>query len=167
ALMSMQLWSYLSGSMPGLILSFGYAAVFLYGGQRVIDGTLTVGTFVAFMAYQMRLLQPVQSLMGLYSSIAAVQVSLARVHELLDTPPEVVEAAAPVRLPAVRGAIELDGVAVDLGRGDVLRAVSFSVAPGETLAIVGPSASGWRSRARSSPTPMCSCSTSRRRRSIR
>ena len=142
ALMAMQLWSYLSGSVPGLVLSLAYAAVFVYGGHRVIDGTLTLGTFVAFMAYQMRLLQPVQALMGLYASLATVQVSLARVHHLLDTPPDVVEPAEPRALPRVTGAIEFDDVALDLGRGRVLDHVSFSVARGETLAIVGPSGSG-------------------------
>jgi ATP-binding cassette subfamily B protein len=142
ALMSMQLWSYLSGSVPGLLLSLGYAAVFVYGGHRVIDGSLTLGTFVAFMAYQMRVLQPVQALMGLYASLATVQVSLARVHELLDTAPDIVERAAPTSLPHVAGAIELDRVTIDLGRGQVLRSVSFTAAPGERLAIVGPSGSG-------------------------
>ena len=142
ALMSMQLWSCLSGSVPGLFLSIGYAAVFVYGGHRVIDGTLTLGTFVAFMAYQMRLLQPVQALMGLYSSLATVQVSLARVHELLDTPPEVTETASPAALTGVSGAIDFDRVTVDLGRGQVLREVSFSIAAGQTLAIVGPSGTG-------------------------
>jgi ATP-binding cassette subfamily B protein len=142
ALMSMQLWSYLSGSVPGLILSLGYAGVFVYGGQRVIGGALSLGAFVAFMAYQMRLLQPVQALMGLYASLATVQVSLARVHELLDTRPEVVEAATPVRLERVSGAIEFDRVSIDLGRGQLLSSVSFSIAPGETLALVGPSGSG-------------------------
>ena len=142
ALMSMQVWSYLSGSVPGLLLSLGYAAVFLYGGHRVVDGTLTLGTFVAFMAYQMRVLQPVQALMGLYASLATVQVSLARVQELLDTPPDVVEAETPIRLANVRGAIEFDRVTIDLGRGQILKSVSFAVAPGERLAIVGPSGSG-------------------------
>jgi ATP-binding cassette subfamily B protein len=94
------------------------------------------------MAYQMRLLQPVQALMGLYASLATVQVSLARVHELLDTRPEVVEAATPVRLERVSGAIEFDRVSIDLGRGQLLSSVSFSIAPGETLALVGPSGSG-------------------------
>ena len=61
ALMSMQRWSYLSGSAPGLVLSAGYVLVFVYGGHRVIAGTLTLGTFIAFMAYYMRLFQPVQS----------------------------------------------------------------------------------------------------------
>src|SRR5262245_16710353 len=142
ALMTMQMWSYLSGSVPGLLLSLGYAAVFLYGGHRVVDGTLTLGTFVAFAAYQMRVLQPVQALMALYTSLATVQVSLNRVHELLDTPPDVIETPSPVRLPDVRGAIELDRVSIDLGRGQVLRSVSFALAPGEHLAIVGPSGSG-------------------------
>ena len=142
ALMSMQLWSYLSGSVPGLLLSLGYGAVFIYGGHRVISGTLTLGTFVAFMAYQMRLLQPVQALMGLYSSLATVQVSLARVHELLDTAPDVVERPSPLRLPRVDGAIAFNGVTIDLGRGQILRSASFAIASGEHLALVGPSGSG-------------------------
>src|SRR3954465_5578319 len=123
ALMSMQLWSYLSGSVPGTLLALGHAAVFIYGGRRVIDGSLTLGTFVAFMAYQMRLLQPVQALMGLYASLATVQVSLGRAHELLDRAPDVVESAAPGRLSAVCGAIEFDNVCIDLGRGQVLQSV--------------------------------------------
>ncbi len=142
ALMSMQLWSYLSGSVPGLLLSLGYGAVFIYGGHRVISGTLTLGTFVAFMAYQMRLLQPVQALMGLYSSLATVQVSLARVHELLDSAPDVVERPDPVRLTRVAGAIAFHDVTIDLGRGQVLRSASFAIAPGEHLALVGPSGCG-------------------------
>jgi ATP-binding cassette, subfamily B, bacterial len=142
ALMSMQLWSYLSGSAPGLVLSAGYIVVFVYGGRRVIGETLTLGTFIAFMAYYMRLFQPVQALMGLYSSLTTVQVSLSRVYELLDARPDVVEAPSPIRLPSVRGALEFAGVSVDLGRGQILQSISFAVAPGQTLALVGPSGSG-------------------------
>jgi ATP-binding cassette subfamily B protein len=131
-----------SGSAPGLVLSAGYVLVFVYGGRRVIADTLTLGTFIAFMAYYLRLFQPVQALMGLYSSLATVRVSLARVHELLDTPPDVVEAPDPQRLSRVVGAIEFERVGVDLGRGQILRALSFTVAPGETVALVGPSGSG-------------------------
>jgi ATP-binding cassette subfamily B protein len=80
--------------------------------------------------------------MGLNASLATVRVSLARVHELLDTPPEVVEPRAAVRLADVAGAVAFERVSVDLGRGPVLENVSFAVAPGETLAIVGPSGSG-------------------------
>jgi ATP-binding cassette, subfamily B, bacterial len=142
ALMSMQLWSYLAGSLPGLVLSAGYAALFIYGGRRVIGGTLTLGTFVAFLAYQMRVVQPVQALMGLYASFATVQVSVARVRELLDAPADVVESGETVWLQQVRGSIAFEHVSIDLGRGNVLCDVSFRVDRGELVAIVGPSGIG-------------------------
>src|SRR5262245_20914837 len=58
SLMSMQLVSYLAGGLPGLVFAAGTGAVFVYGGWRVIHGALTIGTFVAFMACQMRLMPP-------------------------------------------------------------------------------------------------------------
>ena len=64
ALLSMRLFTYLAGGLPGLLLSAGTGAVFLYGGYRVINGETTLGTFIAFMAYQMRLMSPIQGLMG-------------------------------------------------------------------------------------------------------
>ena len=143
ALMSMQLLSYLSGGLPGLVLSAGTGAVFVYGGLRVINGSITVGTFVAFMAYQMRFLPPLQALMGMYANLATVRVSLRRVAQILDEPVDVIEAADAVDLPSVRGDVEFDEVTVSFGRGGpVLERFSFSVRAGETLAIVGPSGSG-------------------------
>jgi ATP-binding cassette subfamily B protein len=142
SLMSMQLWTYVSGSAPGLVLSAGYVVVFIYGGHRVIAGSLSLGAFIAFMAYYMRLFQPVQTLMGLYTNIAAVEVSLARVHQLLDTRPDVAEAVDPLPLLDVRGAVEFDRVSLDLGRGQVLASVSFKVAAGQTAALVGASGIG-------------------------
>ena len=143
ALMAMQWTTYLSGGLPGVVLSGSTALVFLYGGQRAIDGTLTLGTLVAFMAYQLRLFGPIQALMGLYASMATVRVSLGRVHEILDVAPEVVEAATPVGLPTARGELELDDVSFSFERGaPVVEHVSLRVAPGECLAIVGPSGGG-------------------------
>jgi ATP-binding cassette subfamily B protein len=143
ALMGMTRINYLSGGLPGLFLAAGTAIVFLYGGSRVIDGSLTMGTLVAFVAYQMRLLGPVQALMGLYASLATARVSLRRVHEILDAPVDVTESAAPVSLPAVRGEVILDDVSFTFGRsGLVLDSVSIHVRPGEVVAIVGPSGGG-------------------------
>jgi ATP-binding cassette subfamily B protein len=148
ALMSMQKLTYLSGGLPGLLLAAGSGAVFVYGGIRVIDGSMTIGTFVAFMAYQMRFLPPLQALMGLYTNLATARVSLRRVLEILDAPIEVQEPAVPIALagpgmPAVRGEVVFDNVSLSFDRGArVLDRLSFRVAPGETLAIVGPSGSG-------------------------
>ena len=143
ALMAMQWTTYLSGGLPGLVLSGSTALVFLYGGQRVIDGTLTLGTLVAFMAYQLRLFGPVQALMGLYASLATVRVSLGRVHEILDVEPEVVELPSATALPAVRGELELDDVTLSFDRGSpVLEHVTLKAPAGACLAIVGPSGGG-------------------------
>lgn len=143
ALLSMRLYTYLAGGLPGLLLSVGTAAVFLFGGWRVIEGVTTLGTFVAFMAYQMRLLGPIQGLMGIYSNVATARASLVRVHELLDTPPEVSEAEEPVALGTARGELRLDGVRFGFGRGgEVLDGVDLQIPAGETVAIVGASGSG-------------------------
>jgi ATP-binding cassette subfamily B protein len=143
ALMSMQRLSYLAGGVPGLILSAGSGAVFVYGGLRVVHGSITVGTFVAFMAYQMRVLPPLQALMGMYANLATVRVSLRRVSEMLDEPVEVIERADAIALPVLRGEIEFDEVTLSFGRGAaVLERFSFAARAGEVVAIVGPSGSG-------------------------
>jgi ATP-binding cassette subfamily B protein len=155
ALMSMQRLTYLAGGLPGLAFSVGTSAVFVYGGWRVIHGAMTVGTFVAFMAYQMRVLAPVQALMGLYTNLATIRVSLGRVSEILDEPIEVREPVDAVPLAPmapgapgapgvnVRGDVSFEHVTLSYGRGNpVLEDVSFSVKAGQTLAIVGPSGSG-------------------------
>ena len=143
ALMALRRLSYLAGGLPGILVSLGTTAVFLYGGWRVIGGTLTLGTFVAFIAYQMRLLGPVQAMMGIYAALASARVSLRRVQEIFHTPPEVVEAERPVALAAPGGEVRFEGVSFTHDRGGpVLDAVGFLVQPGERLAIVGPSGSG-------------------------
>jgi ATP-binding cassette subfamily B protein len=143
ALMSMQLLSYFSGGLPGLILSGSTVLVFLYGGYQVIQGTLSMGGFVAFLAYQLRLFPPIQALMGLYTGLATARVSLARVDQIFDTAPEVVEAANPTALPNVRGDVSFEDVSLSFDRsGPVLDRISFSIRAGETLAVVGPSGSG-------------------------
>jgi ATP-binding cassette subfamily B protein len=143
ALMSMQYLTYVSGALPGLILSVGTGVVFVYGGYRVVHGEMTVGTFVAFMAYQTRFLSPLQALMGLYASLATAQVSLARVSEILDAPVEVTEAPDAIKCERVRGEVEFDGVSLSFERrGTAVERLTFRVEPGEVLALVGPSGSG-------------------------
>jgi len=142
ALMSMQLMSFLSGAVPGTILSPSTAAIFLYGGKLVIDRQLTIGALVAVMSYHLRLLSPVQNLMGLYSNLVTGGVSLSRVWELFDTRPEIVDRPGAKPLVHPRGEIEFDHVSFGYGGETVLDDLSFRVAPGTICAILGPSGVG-------------------------
>ena len=143
ALMKMQRVTYFAGGLPGTLLSIGSAIAFFYGGWRVIDGTLTLGTLGAFLAYQMRVFAPAQALMGLYASLATARVSWARVREILDAPVEVIESPDAIALPIAQGDIVCESVTLTTERDlRVLDAVSFVARPGTTLALVGGSGVG-------------------------
>jgi ATP-binding cassette subfamily B protein len=143
SLMAMRRLTYLAGGLPGLLLSLGSAAVFLLGGWRVIEGVITMGTLVAFVAYQVRLLGPIQGLMGLYTGIATARVSLKRVHEIFDARIEVTESPDAQPLGTARGALQFRNVTFSFDRGvPVLDRVNIGVAPGERVAIVGTSGAG-------------------------
>jgi ATP-binding cassette subfamily B protein len=142
ALMRMQLTSFLSGAVPGTVLTLSTAAIFLYGGKLVIDGALTTGSLVALMSYHLRLLSPVQNLMSLYSNLVSGGVSLSRVFELFDTQAEIVDRAGAQPMPDVAGGIEFDNVSFSYGSDAVLEKLSFRVAPGTICAVLGPSGVG-------------------------
>src|SRR5262249_27120107 len=143
SLLAMQLTSYLAGAAPGAILTLSTAAVFLYGGGLVIEGALSVGALVAFMAYHLRLLAPVQSLMGLYTNLVTARVSLGRIFELLDAKVEVVERPDAAPLGRLRGEISFEPVTLRHDRDNtVLDDVSFRIPAGGVCAIIGPSGVG-------------------------
>jgi len=142
ALLRMQLTSFLSGAVPGTVLTLSTAAIFLYGGKLVIDGALSTGGLVAIMAYHLRLLAPVQNLMGLYTNLISGGVSLSRVWELFDTRAEIAERPGAKPLSHIRGEIEFDGVSFQHGSDAVLHSLSFRVPAGTICAILGPSGAG-------------------------
>jgi ATP-binding cassette subfamily B protein len=143
ALMRMQRVTYFAGGLPGTVLSIGSAIAFFYGGLRVIEGTLTLGTMGAFLAYQMRVFAPAQALMGLWASLTTAKVSWLRVLEILEARIDVIE--APDATPAANPRGEIEFAAVSLGtdrQSRVLDDVSFIARPGQTVALVGGSGVG-------------------------
>jgi ATP-binding cassette subfamily B protein len=143
SLLSMQVTSFLASAMPSTVLTLSTAVVFLYGGKLVIAQHLTIGGLVAFMAYHLKLLSPVQNLLGIYTNLLTGAVSLGRVFEVMDVPVEVREIASPKALPAGRHAISFEKVQFRYAQDvPVLRDVSFTVPAGQMCALVGPSGAG-------------------------
>jgi ATP-binding cassette, subfamily B, bacterial len=143
SLLSLQMMAFLASALPGAVLTASTAIVFLYGGKLVIDNHLTIGGLVAFMAYHLRLLSPVQVMLGTYTNLLTGGVALGRVFELLDVPIEVKESAAALGCPAFRGDIAFDRVKFRYSADvPVLEDVSFQIPAGCLCAIVGASGSG-------------------------
>ncbi len=141
AMLKMQVASFMTGALPGTLMTAATSAVILYGGWRIIEGGMSIGTLVAFMTYHMRLLSPIQTLMGLTSGLASARVSLGRIFELFDTKPDVVERVDAV--PLVRaGDMRFDRVAMRYDRDAVLHDVDLTIPAGSLCAILGPSGVG-------------------------
>jgi ATP-binding cassette, subfamily B, bacterial len=141
-MLKVQVASFMTGALPGTILTAATSAVFLYGGWLIMREEMTIGTLVAFMAYHMRLLSPIQTLMGMTSGLASARVSLSRIFELFDTPPEVTEIPNPRPLARIAKSIRLENVSLRYDRNPVLSGVDIEIPAGILCAILGPSGVG-------------------------
>jgi ATP-binding cassette, subfamily B, bacterial len=120
----------------------GTAAVVYFGGRLVDEDVVTLGTVAAFVLYLANLFEPVQQLSQLFNTLQSAGAALRKLYDLLDTPVEVAEHPGAVDLPR-RGAIDVDRVSFAYGDGpEVLSDVSLAVAPGERIALVGPTGAG-------------------------
>ncbi|MCB0162184.1 MAG: ABC transporter ATP-binding protein, partial [Caldilineaceae bacterium] len=109
----------------------------------VINQTLTIGVMVAFLAYVTRFFQPVQELSQLYTTLQAAMAGGERVLELLDTVPSVPDPPDGAIMPRIQGHIALEDVTFAYRNGPtVLHRINLHVAPGQTLALVGPTGAG-------------------------
>jgi len=130
---------------PGVELLSGIATagILLYGGIQAVNGEITIGVLVAFLAALNNFFDPIQQLSQLYTTYQSGMAALDKIFELLDEEPDLVDAPDATVLPRLRGEIELDDVSFSYG-GDAyaLRDVSLHVPPGQTVALVGTTGAG-------------------------
>ena len=119
------------------------AMLLLFGAKAVIDGELSVGGLVAFNMISAQVAQPILRLSQLWQDFQQIQVSVARLGDIINTPPEPANAAMS-NLPPPRGAIAIRNVSFKYNPNgqEVLKSVSLDIKPGEVIGIVGPSGSG-------------------------
>jgi ATP-binding cassette subfamily B protein len=141
-LVRQQMIGYLTGAVPGFLTTASNALALVIGGWLVIQGSLTLGTLIAFTAYLGRATGPVQSLLGLYVAAERALVSLRRVADLHREQPAVISPAKPKPLAPGGGAIRFEHVRFGYGDGVVLQDADLAIAPGEKVGLIGLSGAG-------------------------
>src|SRR5919204_3730324 len=128
----------------GFVPQVGLAAILFFGGRQVINGSLTIGEFTAFYTYLLMLLSPMRTLGISLGMAQRATASGARVFQILDREPEIVDAPGAQPLPPGSGRVELRDVTVryEGAPGPALRDVSLEVEAGTTVALVGATGSG-------------------------
>src|ERR1700754_1674441 len=126
-----------------LIGAVGIALIIWYGGYRVMGGGLTLGALVAFIQYSQSLFQPIRDISDKYNVLQAAVVASHRIFKTLDLPIAILSPKAPFKEERAVGRIEFQNVWFAYKDEDwVLKDVSFTVEPGQSIALVGHTGSG-------------------------
>ncbi|MEJ6951853.1 ABC transporter ATP-binding protein [Natronospora cellulosivora (SeqCode)] len=121
----------------------GTITIWWFGGKQVIEGSLTIGTLMAFTGYMWQFYRPVQNLCNMNHRFQRIATSADRVFEVLDTQTDVVDAVDAYQLPEIKGELEFKDVSFTYEKEDnVLKDISFQVKPGEIIGLVGHSGAG-------------------------
>jgi ATP-binding cassette subfamily B protein len=131
--------------LPGveLLMAVAIAVVVIYGGRQVLGGSLEVGVLVAFALYIQRFFDPIRTLTMQYTELQRSMASGARIFELMDTDPDLVDAPDARKIDKVKGEVRFDHVSHSYVPGvEVLHDLDLHVGAGETVALVGQTGAG-------------------------
>jgi ATP-binding cassette, subfamily B, multidrug efflux pump len=127
-----------------LVLNFSSVAVLWFGGHLVARGSMQIGSLTAFLTYLLQILMSVMMATFMFVMVPRAEVCAERMVEVLDTEPDIVQRADPVRVAGVRGHLELRAVEFRYpgAQEPVLRDISLAARPGGVTAIIGGTGSG-------------------------
>ncbi|MBD1544922.1 ABC transporter ATP-binding protein [Roseibium aggregatum] len=143
ALLSAQVWNEVTRAVPMVLTAVLRGAVFLVGGLAVIDGTMLLGSLIAFTAYLGFLIGPMQSLISLWHGQARMKAALDRLDEIMSAAPDVRDPADPLPLADGDGDLVLSGISYSpAGQMPLFEDVSLTIPAGTKLRLSGPSGIG-------------------------
>ena len=126
-----------------ILTDTGFCLVLLFGGFQALAGQTNVGVLIAFLLYIQRFFAPVQDLTSMYTDLQRAMASGSRIFELIDVEAEVKDSPDAIDLPPVKGEVKFQNVSFGYeASAEVLHDVSFTINPGETVAIVGRTGAG-------------------------
>lgn len=134
-----------SGFAPAMdvLSTLATAIVIGYGGMLVFQGSLTVGLLTAFLIYVQQFFRPIQLASQVYTQAQASLAGAERIYAILDEPIEAADPPGSSELPAVRGEVTFENVSFSYEPGrPVLNDIDFTIAAGQTVALVGPTGAG-------------------------
>lgn len=125
------------------VAAVGVSIILWYGGNSVINGSITAGSLVAFLTYAVNISNPIKRLSRVIGNIQKALAAAQRVFDVLDLPEDIKNAPDAKALPKVKGDVRFNDVSFAYNENEeVLSHVSFEVRPGEMIAFVGPSGAG-------------------------
>jgi len=126
-----------------MITAVGTWAVILLGCLQVLEGRMTPGDILIFVSYTTSLYKPIRGLARLSARASKAMVSAERIAEILEMEPDIQDDAQAVKASGLKGEIIFEDVCFDYGNGkSILNNVSFTISPGQTVALMGPSGVG-------------------------
>src|SRR5262245_31503093 len=127
-----------------LVAQLGQAAVLYFGGRQILGGTLNLGEYQKFSLYLVYVFFPLGQLGFIITLMSQASASANRIFEILDTKSDIADKPGAIALPPIQGRVEFKNVTFRyFGSGSpVLNDVSFTVAPGQTVALLGATGSG-------------------------
>jgi ABC-type multidrug transport system fused ATPase/permease subunit len=135
-----------------MLSGLAVGAIVLYGGLQAIEGHISIGTIVAFVAALSNLFEPIQQLSQLYATYQSGMAALEKIFQLLDVKPDLEDRADAIELPRIKGEVDFDDVtfAYQRRRGEdeggeqvlALDHISLQIPPGQTVALVGATGAG-------------------------
>ncbi|MBQ2935507.1 MAG: ABC transporter ATP-binding protein [Lachnospiraceae bacterium] len=131
------------GSVIDFCWGFGMAALYFVGILILGVENVSIGTFIAFGTYIGMFWNPIMNLSNFYNQIITNLAAAERIFEILDTDAEITDHENVKEMPAIKGQVTFEHVTFSYdGEVNVLDDVSFTIAPGETIALVGPTGAG-------------------------
>ncbi|MCG3113252.1 MAG: ABC transporter ATP-binding protein/permease [Candidatus Manganitrophus sp. SB1] len=126
-----------------IVSAVGVCAVVFFGSFQALQGRMTPGEVLVFIAYLNNMYKPIRNLARLSTKFVRAKVSAERISEILEIEPEIQDPPDAVEASGLKGEIVFKEVSFDYGEGkDVLKKVSFSILPGQKVALVGASGAG-------------------------
>lgn len=131
------------GPIVDFCWGLGTMVLYFFGVNMILDGMLQVGTLIAFGTYISMFWRPVMNLSNFYNQLVTNIAGAERIFEILDTKPDLTDGETACEMPEITGAVSFRHVTFSYEKEkEVLKAVSFEIEPGQTVALIGPTGAG-------------------------